>query len=96
MSPNQLSVAFTEAGICAHCKKVCMLPGQSPMTFAIETGITDALRHPGRYRLRVVKLKRNDADDHIHNLKPLCVPCALRFWTRYRKRPLYPTRRRYL
>lgn len=96
MTPNQVSVAFTEAGVCRHCKRVLIYPHQKPHSFVAETGNHDALKHPARYRCHVVHLNRQKSDDSIQNLRLFCPSCAAKFRALTRPRPIHTRRRKYV
>ena len=95
LSPNQLSVAYSAGWVCAHCARPCKLPQQSPDKFLAELGdrVSDIMHHPRRYTMHVVHLNRNKQDESLINLKPLCLPCAMRFYALFRRRPIHRRRR---
>lgn len=95
MTPNQLSVAYTSGGVCQHCRKALILPGQTPKDLFWETGNKEAIARPRCYQCRVVPLNRNKTDHSIRNLKLFCPSCASRFWAMTRKKRIrFATRRR--
>ena len=96
MTPNQLSVAFTEGAVCQVCRKALRYPGQSPSLFFKETGNPEVLTHPRRYCCRIVPLNRQREDDRIENLRVLCPSCAATFNALTRPRPIHTRRRKYV